>query len=210
MASGEVVTLVSTLLQAAGTVFQATAIGVTAYFASKSLNVWRRQLLGKRRIEVAEEVLVATYRVQSAINWIRNSGSFGNEGGSRPRGPSEPDEMTATRDAYFIPFERMRNQDGELAQFQKVKVLAQVYFGPAAVSPFEAVIKSVNQVAIAARMLISSVEQRRGPGWERMSAMVERWEREIWGADDDEITKRVEKAVAEIEELCRSQLKDDV
>ena len=44
---------------------QAASIAVTAYFASRGLNAWRQQLAGKRRFELAEEILVATYKVQT-------------------------------------------------------------------------------------------------------------------------------------------------
>ena len=198
-------------LKVPSAVFQAVAVVVTAYFASKSLNAWRRQSLGKRRIEVAEEMLVAAYRAQSAIEWIRNPGAFGDEGSSRPRGSSEPDEMTKLRDSYFVPLERIQKQNEELAQFSKVRVLAQVYFGPSAIKPIDEVMKSLRQVALSARMLISTMEQRRGFGGEKMARQTERWEGDIWGTGDekDEIANRVKIAMGEIEELCRSHLKDD-
>ena len=60
-------------------------------------------------------------------------------------------------------------------------------------------------------MLISTLEQRTGYAAETMLAMAARWERDIWGTDDekDEIANRVQSAIAGIEELCRSHLKDD-
>lgn len=48
----------------AATVLQAVAVVVTAIFASKGLAAWRRQQLGKRRIALAEEVLVAVYKAR--------------------------------------------------------------------------------------------------------------------------------------------------
>jgi hypothetical protein len=51
---------------------QALAILVTAIFASLGLNAWRRQLLGKRRFEVAEEVLLAAHKAKLSLAYVRN------------------------------------------------------------------------------------------------------------------------------------------
>ena len=37
---------------------QAVSIALTAYFASRGLNAWRQQLAGKRRFDLAEEILI--------------------------------------------------------------------------------------------------------------------------------------------------------
>lgn len=202
MALEETVKIVSTLIQAG-------AILVTAYFASKGLNVWRRQLIGKRKIEVAEETLIATYRVQRALIHVRDSGSFGGEGSSRPRTADEPDETTRLRDSYYVPLERIQKYKDDIAQFSKVRVLAQVYFGPEADKPFDEILQVFNRVAFASRTLTSTLNQRMGRAGERMQPMADRWEAEIWARnDDDEISKAVRNAAREIEGLCRPHLKE--
>ena len=53
-------------------VVQAIAVVVTACFASLGLNAWRRQLVGKRRLEVAEEMLLAAYKAENNLRHVRN------------------------------------------------------------------------------------------------------------------------------------------
>lgn len=53
--------------------------------------------------------------------------------------------------------------------------------------------------------------RRQSLGKRKMARQTERWEGDIWGTGDekDEIANRVKIAMGEIEELCRSHLKDD-
>jgi hypothetical protein len=53
-----------TWLKVAATVLQAISVAVAAFFAILGLNAWRRQLIGKRKVEIAEEALLA--RLQGA------------------------------------------------------------------------------------------------------------------------------------------------
>ncbi len=183
-------------------VIQTIAIGVTAYFASRGLHAWREQLIGKRKLEVAEETLIATYKVRDALDHIRNPGSLG-EGKTRKRDPSEPDNLGRLRDTYFVPLERIQATSDDFAQFQKARLLCEVYFGPEAGKPFGEVMKVRWKIVVSARMLIDTV------GHERVDPKLhERWEADIWAGagDPDPLAESVDSAVREIEILCRPNL----
>lgn len=200
-----------TLLKVAPPVIQALSIAVTAVFAVISLRAWRRQLLGRRTIEIAEGALLATYKIREAMAHIRNSGSFAG-GSTRPRQPVESEGLASLRDSYFVPLERMQKTSDDFAEFEKMQLLCQVYFGPEAGAPFERVKKARHAVWVAASMLIRTAGD---PGMDRDSnrKLVDKWRSQIWegsgadGSQSDELTDAVSGAVAAIEAMCRPHLK---
>lgn len=184
---------------------QTVAILITAYFASRGLHAWREQQIGKRKVEVAEEALLATYKVRDALGFIRSPGAFGTEGKSRKRDASEKESAAVQRDMYFVPLERVQNVSDEFAQFQKARLLCEVYFGSDARKPFDAVMSVRWKVIVAARMLISTVGEGIAP------KLREEWEERIWagfsGSGSDPLAEAVDSAVRDIEALCRPRLK---
>ncbi len=51
------------LFKIAPPLIQAVSVAVTAVFAVIGLRAWRRQLLGRRKIEIAEGTLLAAYKI---------------------------------------------------------------------------------------------------------------------------------------------------
>jgi len=189
---------------------QALAILVTAIFATRGLHAWRGQLVGKRKFEIAEETLLAAYKVKNAMSYVRNPGAFSGEGGTRPRSDAESaDDLARAKDVYFVPLERMQKTSGDFAEFEKQRLLCQVHFGADAIRPFDAILGARHTVAVAARMLISTAgdrlvqpgfrEQLKGQIWESYSSEGD--------VSKDSITKSVVDAVTEIEAMCRPYLK---
>jgi hypothetical protein len=192
------------IIKVAAPTLQALSIAATAIFAVLGLSAWRRQLVGKRRLEIAEEILVATYRIQGDLAHVRNPLVYGDEGQSRPRLAQEMDRAAPVKDNYFVPLERMKKLDDDFAHFQKARLLAQAYFGPEAAQPFDAIMRVYRDVAVAAHMLVTTAgESRRDVGLETVSA----WETTIWQiSPDDKFVQAVSHAVTEIEALCRPAL----
>jgi hypothetical protein len=164
------------LFKFAPSVLQAVSIAVTAVFAIISLRAWRRQLLGRRKIEIAEGTLLATYKIKEAMTYIRNPGAFVG-GSTRPRQPDEPEGLASLRDSYFVPLERMQKTSGDFAEFEKMQLLCHVYFGPEAGQPFERVKKVRHTVWVAATMLIRTAGDR---GMDSNRKLIEKWCSQIW------------------------------
>jgi len=178
-------------------VLQAVSVAVTAVFAVIGLRAWRRQLLGRRKIEVAEGTLLAAYKIKESMSYIRGPGLVG--GSTRPRQPDESEGLASLRDSYFLPLERMQKMSGDFAEFEKMQLLCQVYFGPEAGEPFE---RARHTVWVAATMLIRTAGEH---GMNRK--LVDKWCGQIWGLDEDELTDAVSGAGADIEAMCRPHLK---
>jgi hypothetical protein len=108
-----------TLFTFAPPVLQAASVAVTAVFAVIGLRAWRRQLLGRRKIEIAEGTLLAAYKIKEAMAYIRNPGAFVG-GSTRPRQADEPEGLASLRDSYFVPLERMQKTSGDFDEFEKM------------------------------------------------------------------------------------------
>jgi hypothetical protein len=68
-------------------IIQSAAVTIASVVAIYGISAWKVEFLGKRRIELAEEVLALFYQVRDAIESIR--GSFGYEGEGKTRKPGQ-------------------------------------------------------------------------------------------------------------------------
>jgi hypothetical protein len=192
--------------KAAPPIVQAISIAVTAYFAVKSLRAWRQQLVGKRRFEIAEETIVAAYRVREALEWIRSPASWSGEATDRTKEAGETEAVAQMRDTYFVPLKRIKETSEDFSQLGKTKLLARIHFGEPAEVAIQELIRIRHQVSVAARMLVDHVGDRNGDldnkFWEKL-----RWE--IWATDDenDQLTPKISLTVKKIEEICTPYLK---
>jgi hypothetical protein len=199
------------LFKFAPPLIQAVSVAVTAVFAVIGLRAWRRQLLGRRKIEIAEGTLLATYKIQEAMAYIRNPGALVG-GSTRERQPDESDSVARLRDTYFVPLERMQKTSGDFAEFEKMQLLCQVYFDHEAGQSFERVKKARHTVSVAARMLLQTAGEH-GMDSASNRKLVAKWCSHIWegygveGAQPDELTEMVSRAVADIEAMCRPHLR---
>jgi hypothetical protein len=189
-------------------ILQALSIMATAFFAIKGLNTWRKQLIGKRRIEVAEAALVAAYNAREAMSMIRHPAVWAGEGTTRQRESGESATLAQSRDREFITLERMKGSHSEFVELEKARVLCEVHFGPEAAAPFTAILQGRHNVFIAASTLLGYTEREpQGAGEhvrELRSEILEGFGR---ASEADKIAKKVADAVEAIDALCRRQLK---
>jgi hypothetical protein len=195
------------LLKAAPPIVQAMSILVTAIFAVKSLHAWRTQLVGKRRFEAAEEVIMAVYRVKDALEFVRSPASTSDEAADRPRSADENPSDARMRDTYFVPLKRLRDAAEDFVQLQKVRVLSKVHFGEEAVNHIKMLFQARAEVIVAAQMLSQMVERPH----ERVMQpdFYQQCERKIWAIEneDDVLTKNINRTIEEIERICTPYLK---
>ena len=83
------------------------AVAAAALFASwlawKGLSTWKRDTVGRRRIELAEDTIADFYEARDIITAIRNPFSYGGEAEQREGRDEEKPEIQEYRDAYYIP-----------------------------------------------------------------------------------------------------------
>ena len=203
----------------------ALAAACAAIVAYCGLHVWRREMKGRRNAELAEEVLAAFYEAQEIYRWVRTRGHFPNEADSRVRQEEEDEKLGRALDALFIPLARIKAEHETLSKLYAKRYRFRAIFGPEADKPFQALRKAENQIASAARMLtrLAIADHRRGHRVysarelrpERVAQEEqnrEKYQARIWGSEDedDEIAQRIDRAVKEIEAICRPAIEGRV
>lgn len=185
----------------AGMITALSAAGA-AIFAYRGLKTWRAEMLGRRKAELAEDVLADFYQMRDVFVWVRSPGGFGEEAAGRPREDNEDRNLANQLDAYFVPLARLHKDGAFLSAFYAKRYRFRAVFGENAHEPFLEVREVQTKITVAARMLIRSAKQSRGKG-----PIVEQAQKEIYiwdsGDKDDPLTQSIDAAVAKIEALCR-------
>ncbi len=117
-------------------VIQAVSLIVAAWTAIYGINAWRNEFVGKRRIELAEEVLVGFYEARDVIRIIRNPFGHVGEGSTRQAADGEPSEMKQILDNAYVVFERYEKHKEVFNRLQSLRYRFMAQFGADAARPF--------------------------------------------------------------------------
>jgi hypothetical protein len=104
------------------TIAQAVAIVSACWAIIAGVGAWKREFIGKRRIELAELVLAKFFEVKDAIAFIRNPFSSKDEGKSRERGPVEYGQDSDLLDRGYIVVERYQKRETTFTDFLYVEI----------------------------------------------------------------------------------------
>jgi gamma-glutamylcysteine synthetase len=92
-------------------VIEASAIVLGAGVAAYGVDSWRRQLVGGKRAEIAEEALAKFYEAREIIAAARSVAGYAAEGRSRRRGANETEDLANYLDSLYVPVERLRAEN---------------------------------------------------------------------------------------------------
>jgi len=192
----------------------ATLIGSLAALAASiaaiySLNTWRKEHLGKKRVDLAEETLALFYEAKDAISAIRSP--FGHSGEGKTREPIEGETPGQARireqaHAFWERYE-MRQDVFNRLRAMRYRFMAEV--GKVEAEPFFELNKIVNEVLFAANN-IARIQLRWNQipdkKYDEYSDRIEEYENIVWEehGDHDPIAERIEKMMNEIEKSCRA------
>ena len=176
-------------------IVQAMAVLSACWAIISGVDAWKREFVGKRRIELAEQTLAKFFEVTDAVAYIRNPFSNIEEGKTRQRGVHETVNQSELLDRGYIVVERYSKKEAVLADFSTLKYRFMASFGAETQQIFTDTFKTVNSIFSSARMLATHY-------WQPMAARLgepdrfqkyldeaERHEGILWdsGADDDKI-----------------------
>ncbi len=187
-------------------------IACAAVFAARQgirgLNAWRAEAVGKRTMELAEEVLADFYQAQEIIDEARIPVSFGDEGRTRQDADWETEDDKRTLNAYFVPAERLSKAGEFFAQLMARRYRFLALFGQEAAKPYDELFNIRREILGAVRMLFVTHQQRREG---TLPQDRKKWEETIgWVSEEDAISRRLVGAVGEIEKICRPIIDADV
>jgi hypothetical protein len=111
-------------------VLQGVSLIAASIVAIRGINAWSREHTGKKRIDVAEEMLNLFFRARDAISYIRGPDGFYEDGD--PLGNSPNTLVNATK----VPVRRMNENSELFAQIRAMRTRAMALFGESAAEPF--------------------------------------------------------------------------
>ena len=173
----------------------------------QGLNKWRAETIGKRKAELAEDVLADFYEARDVITTARSPGGFGHEGAKRPKAEWESEDDTRTLNAYFRTIERLRNKEEFFARFHARRYRFIAHFGTEAGQPYDDLHKIYAQIVVAVKMLIQTYQQRDLGSLPNNRKV---WEASIgWvPSEEDKIPPQIDALVFAIEKICRPAIQE--
>jgi len=144
------------------TIAQAVAVISACWAIISGVGAWKREFIGKRKIELAEETLATFFEIKDAIAFIRNPWSSGTEGSTRKKAPGETEDEAKLLDRGYIVFERYESKKEIFVRFNTLKYKFMAVFGTATESIFQDTNKTLNSIFVSANMLATHYWQRQG------------------------------------------------
>lgn len=89
-------------------ILQTSSVVIAAIVAALGINTWQREFTGKRRMELAEEVLAMFYEARDAIRDVRAPFSFNVEGTTRAAAKDESPQRKDALDKAYVTVERLQ------------------------------------------------------------------------------------------------------
>lgn len=179
------------------------------------VKAWRQEYIGKRKIELAEEVLSLFYEARDVISYIRSPFGQVGEGSTRNAAPNESPEEKQINDNAYVVFERYNKRQDLFNKLYSMRYRYMAQFGKDSAKPFDDLNKIVKDIFISARMLSHYWKQQGRRQWkndaEFKKHLDEMYKHEavFWeiSSDEDQIIPRVDKVISDIEAQASSIIK---
>lgn len=115
----------------------AGAAGYAAWQGTRSLTVWREEASGRRRMELAEDLLAGFYQAEQVIRRLRLAAVLAKDGKTRPRSNSETPEQERRRDRAYARIEFLKDYDAFFSAIHSKKFRAMAILGENAKNSFD-------------------------------------------------------------------------
>lgn len=194
-------------------ILESVSIIIAAWSVIISLNAWRREYIGKRNLELAEEILALFYEARDAIIGIRSNFGYGGEGSTRKASENESPEEKRIYDRAFVTIERYNKRIELFSKIYSMRYRYMARFGSDTVNPFNEIQSIVNEILMSADDLalywkdqssLTSIDQ---PRFQENLNKIRELESIIWNrGKDDPIMPRINNVVADIEAQSRKIL----
>lgn len=187
-------------ITAIGSMVTGLGAGLGGWAALRGVNAWRIEALGRRKAELAEEVLAQFYRARDALIWARlpAEGAGGDASASQ-----SPEAAARGASAMAAPIERLNQASQVFSELQASRYRFMAYFGEEAARPFDELRKVHDDVVEASSRLI----RRQG----KPPSTGDATDRDTigWGPyGSDQLAERLERAVRAIELICRPLIEE--
>jgi hypothetical protein len=203
------------LVRTLGSTVTAVAAVIGVVIAAHGLNKWQAETAGKLRIGLAEGVLADFYEARDIIQAARSpqaprtlldlgSGpplNLEGEPSTRRRVAWETPVMTEAYDKMYVAASRLENKTEFFSKLHARRYRFVAHFGPEAAKPYEEVRRVHDEIIIASRYLVSCALG----GFTGDPKVPEQWKITVQfdPKKEDQIAKRLDAAIAQMEQTCR-------
>lgn len=185
---------------------QSVSIIIASGMAIYGINAWRREYVGKKRVDLAEDVLAKFYEARDAARMIRSPFGYSDEGESRePRQHETNDEADARKQAHVFR-ERYQVHQELFSRLYSLRYRFMALFGRESGKPFTDLWKLINEIFIAADEYASmQIRWRKGLLREEDEQRSRELGLTFWeiGGKQDQLSRQLDAVIAEIESICR-------
>jgi len=110
---------------------------IAAGTAVWGIRAWQREYTGKRRIDLAENVLALVYEIQDVLASVRSPLGHPEEGQTCPEMPDAIDKEKAMLNTAYIPIERFNSRKELFARLRSLRYRFMALNGKDTGQPFE-------------------------------------------------------------------------
>lgn len=200
------------------TIAQSVAIISACWTIIAGIGAWKREFIGKRQIELAEQTLAKFFEIKDALTYIRNPFSNNEEGKTRKRDDRETEEDAELLDRGYVVVERYGKKETAFAEFNLLKYRFMATFGADKEPIFIDTYKTVNSIFHSARLLATHYWKRQGRvqmeenEFQRHLDQMNKHEGILWdsGSEDDEIQIQLQSIHARLEAATKHCFQEPV
>jgi hypothetical protein len=188
---------------------------IALWVAIYGIDSWRREHIGKKRADTAEEALALIYEAFDAIEQIRHPFSIRDEHNDIKRGERESIEKWQARKDANVVFVRYNKHQEIFNKLHAMRYRFMAQFGAEKAEPLLEVRKVIIEVLSAANTLSRlwpKSDFRTDKQWDEHLALVQKYETKFWStlSDEDELANRVKLAVKNMEAIAKSEIEGKV
>jgi len=181
----------------------AIAAAMASWQGIRSLNTWRREEAGRRRMELAEVALSEFYEARDIFKWVRSPAREADDPAVQPVLDDTDKSVQAQRDVYYPILKRLADDGEFFGRMRARRYRVQALFGSSGVEPYDIMNDVHGKVARAAKMLVQTRQE--GPPTAEQTALSNEWHDTVWddAEDSDAINDRIELAIQKAEVVFR-------
>ncbi|HEX4080715.1 MAG TPA: hypothetical protein VHX61_17780 [Rhizomicrobium sp.] len=186
-------------------IVEAVFVTAAAIVTLVTVNAWRRQNIGKRKVELAEDVLMGFYEARDVFAFVRRRLGAPDDGPTQEFDLAPAEVFEARRSQYYGQHDYLRRRAELFGSLEGLRYVFQVYFGDGANGAFEAIADIRSTLDAAGRELFVQPEPVVGEAEKVRERLLDDLG---WGhsARPDDMDRAIMAAVATIEDLCKPVL----
>lgn len=199
---------ISVMMQGIGAILGPVVVGIAAWIGGNTFKIWRQQKLSERRIEQAERILTATYKVRRDLSHVRNPAMFGHEldgAETRLKESGEWEKITGgeqeyrkakTTQAYYNRLSSTRDDQRALEECQP---MARALFS----ENLEKAIEKLNSQFWTVQVHVDAAQRDRTAAYTDLNRKIDMAIYEGYpSASENEVDQVIASQVKTIEDIC--------